>query len=74
MSIKSVPNVEKTISILEEAHARLIKVLRGQPVSERDPRLQNSQSVPHVAINEVDLRMAIGNVSLALKEAARHDK
>ncbi len=68
MSNHSVANVEDVISILEENHAHLIKILRGTDLSEKDLKIYE-YNVPHTAIQPRRLRMAIAAVEAALKEA-----
>lgn len=68
MSRQSVRRVERVISLLEQRHAHLVEVLRGRPLSDEDHRLFKL-STPHVGIDEMNLRVAISDVSSALKEA-----
>ncbi len=73
MSNHPTNKVEKLIENLNQRYELLIKTLRGTDLSEQN--LENLNKVsPHTRINADDLRIAIDDFLVLLKEAKRYAK
>ena len=73
MSIYSETNIEKLVEKINERHEHLIKKLRGASLSEHDHKIHDL-SYPHTRVNAQDLRIAIDDFSVILKEVKRYAK
>ena len=70
MATVSEKHAEAVRILIEEKHDKLVKAFDWEPAGEMYHRFHQLQQ-PHVSMVDRDLRVAIGEMEIALKEAKR---